>query len=258
MTKPAVTAVWSLVISIFCVGGMIGGSVVGVISSKLGRKGGLLLNNTLMIIGGGLMLGSKYAGSYEMLIAGRFFIGVNAGINAGISPMYLTEISPVALRGAVGTVYQLIITISILLSQVIGMEGILGNDAGWSILFGLTVVPGLFQVVTLPFCPESPKFLLLDKDDEERTTSALNWLRGSVDVHSEMDEMRAEQEKMKLIPHISFKEMFTNGALRSPLFIALMVMLAQQLSGINAAIFFSTGIFKDAGLSTQDAQSATL
>ena len=54
-----------------------------------------------MILGGLLMLGSKYAGSFEMLIAGRFFIGVNAGINAGISPMYLTEISPVALRGAV-------------------------------------------------------------------------------------------------------------------------------------------------------------
>ena len=54
-----------------------------------------------MLLAGGLMLGSKYADSYEMLIAGRFFIGVNAGINAGISPMYLTEISPVALRGAV-------------------------------------------------------------------------------------------------------------------------------------------------------------
>jgi len=258
MTKVGVTGVWSLVISIFCVGGMIGGSLVGIISSKIGRKGGLLLNNILMIIGGGLMLCSKYASSYEMLIAGRFFIGVNAGINAGISPMYLTEISPVALRGAVGTVYQLIITISILLSQVIGMEGILGNDAGWSILFGLTVVPGIFQVVTLPFCPESPKFLLLDKDDEERAVSALTWLRGRIDVHAEMDEMRAEQEKMKLTPHVSFKEMFTNGALRSPLIIALMMMLAQQLSGINAAIFFSTSIFRSAGLSIQDSQSATL
>lgn len=258
MTKAEVTAVWSLVVSIFCVGGMIGGSSVGLISSRLGRKGGLLLNNVLMIVGGGLMLCSKYADSYEMLIAGRFFIGVNAGINAGIAPMYLTEISPTALRGAIGTVYQLIITISILLSQVIGMEGILGNDMGWSILFALTVVPGIFQLATLPFCPESPKFLLLDKDDEERAVSALTWLRGRVDVHAEMDEMRAEQEKMKLTPHISFKEMFTNGALRSPLFIALMMMLAQQLSGINAAIFFSTEIFKDAGLTTQDAQSATL
>ena len=67
------------------------------------RKMGLLVNNVLMLLGGLLMLGSKYAESFEMLIAGRFFIGVNAGINAGISPMYLTEISPVALRGAVST-----------------------------------------------------------------------------------------------------------------------------------------------------------
>ena len=92
------------------------------------------------------MLGSKYADSYEMLIAGRFFIGVNAGISAGISPMYLTEISPTNLRGAVGTFYQLIMTMSILLSQIIGMEGVLGNEYGWSILFALTIVPGLFQV----------------------------------------------------------------------------------------------------------------
>merc|ERR1719384_1320297 len=258
MNKTQVTAVWALVVSIFCVGGMIGGSSVGILSSKLGRKMGLLVNNVLMLLGGLLMLGSKYAESFEMLIAGRFFIGVNAGINAGISPMYLTEISPVALRGAVGTVYQLIITISILLSQVIGMEGILGNDDGWSILFALTVIPGIFQIVTLPFCPESPKFLLLDKDDEERAVSALTWLRGRVDVHTEMEDMRAEQEKMKLTPHISFMEMFTNSSLRSPLFIALMMMLAQQLSGINAAIFFSTAIFRSANLSTEDAQSATL
>ena len=67
---------------------------------------GLLVNNVLMLLGGLLMLGSKYAESFEMLIAGRFFIGVNAGINAGISPMYLTEISPVALRGAVSIEYD--------------------------------------------------------------------------------------------------------------------------------------------------------
>ena len=63
-------------------------------------------------------------------------------------------------------------------------------------------------------------------------------------MHAEMDEMRAEQEKMKLTPHISFKEMFTNGALRSPLFIALMMMLAQQLSGINAVSFLLSSLVK--------------
>ena len=258
MTQAEVTGIFSIVVSIFCVGGIVGGCSVGLLSSKLGRRGGLLFNNIFMLLGGLLMLGSKYADSYEMLIAGRFFIGVNAGISAGISPMYLTEISPTNLRGAVGTFYQLIMTMSILLSQIIGMEGVLGNEYGWSILFALTIVPGLFQLVTLPFCPESPKFLLLDRGDEGRALNALSWLRGRDDLQAEMIEMKMEQQRMKMTPHINFKEMFTNPELRAPLFIALMMMLAQQLSGINAAIFFSTKIFEEAGLSSQSAQSATL
>ena len=258
MSQAEVTGIFSIVVSIFCVGGIIGGCSVGLISSKLGRRGGLLFNNIFMLLGGLLMLGSKYADSYEMLIAGRFFIGVNAGISAGISPMYLTEISPTHLRGAVGTFYQLIMTISILLSQIIGMKGVLGNDFGWSILFALTIIPGLFQLVTLPFCPESPKFLLLDRGDEGRALNALSWLRDRDDLHAEIMEMKMEKQRMKITPVINFKEMFTNPELRSPLFIALMMMLAQQLTGINAAIFFSTKIFEEAGLSSQSAQSATL
>ena len=66
----------------------------------------------------------------------------------------------------VGTVYQLIITISILLAQVFGMANVLGNESGWPWLLVLTAVPAVIQLVTLPFCPESPKYLLLDKDDE--------------------------------------------------------------------------------------------
>ena len=73
-----------------------------------------------------------------------------------------------------------------------------------------------------------------------------------------MDEMRAESEAMKLVPKTTLREMFTNPSLRSPLIIAVMMMLAQQLSGINAVIYFSTDIFKSAGLSTETSQYATL
>ena len=63
---------------------------------------------------------------------------------------------------------------------------------------------------------------------------------------------------MKLVPKVTLKEMLTNNSLRAPLIIAMMMMLAQQLSGINCAMFYSTDIFKNAGLDDQASQSATL
>jgi len=253
-----VTLIWSWIVAIFCIGGMMGASIVGIVSSRVGRKGGLLLNNILVVVGAVLMGVAKSAGSYQMLIAGRLVIGINAGLNAGLAPMYLAEISPTPLRGAIGTGYQLIITISILLAQVLGMVNILGNDSGWPWLLAITAVPAIFQIATLPFCPESPKYLLLDKDDEHGAEEALQWLRGTIEVHDEMDEMKQEQEAMKLVPKVTLKEMLTNGSLRKPLIIAMMMMLAQQLSGINCAIFYSTAIFKTAGLDDEASQSATL
>ena len=102
-----------------------------------------------MLIAGVFLFAAKYAGSWEMLIIGRLIIGINSGLNAGIAPMYLTEISPTALRGAVGTIYQLIITMSILLSQILGMTNVLGNDMGWPFLLGITIIPGVLQVCNL-------------------------------------------------------------------------------------------------------------
>ncbi|XP_023705143.1 solute carrier family 2, facilitated glucose transporter member 1 isoform X4 [Cryptotermes secundus] len=253
-----VTIIWSIAVAIFCVGGMIGGAITGIVAERFGRKGGLLLNNVLVALAAIFEGASKAAGSFEMIIIGRFFIGINSGLNAGLAPMYLAEISPVHLRGAVGTVYQLVITISILVSQILGLESILGTEDSWPILLAITVVPGIFQLATLPICPESPKYLLLSKGQEMEAQRALTWLRGSIEVHDEMDDMRNEYEAMKLVPKVTLKEMFVNATLRIPLIIAMMVMVAQQLSGINAVMFFSTKIFRMAQLDDKSAQYATL
>merc|ERR1712088_395578 len=242
--------IWAWTVAIFCIGGMMGGSLVGFVSGRLGRKGGLLLNNILVAVAALLMGFAKTAGSFHMLIAGRLVIGINSGLNAGLAPMYLSEISPTALRGALGTVYQLIITLSILISQILGMNNMLGTEDGWPWLLAITAIPAILQLATLPFCPESPKYLLLDQEDEMAAQTALGWLRGTIEVHDEMDEMRQEQASMKLVPKETLKELITNGSLRQPLIIAMMMMLAQQLSGINCAIFYSTGIFEKAGRKT--------
>lgn len=256
--QSTITLIWSIAVSIFCIGGMIGGAVTGTVADRFGRKGGLLLNNVFVIIATLLEGLAKSCKSYEMIIAGRFFIGINSGLNAGLAPMYLAEISPVNLRGAVGTVYQLVITISILIAQVLGLRSLLGNENHWPILLAMTAVPAIFQICTLPICPESPKFLLLSRGKEIEAQRALTWLRGSGSVQEEMDEMRAEYEAVKLVPKVTTRELINNSALRIPLIIALTIMIAQQLSGINAVMFYSTEIFKMSGLTSSGATYATL
>lgn len=206
----------------------------GAVADRFGRKGGLLLNNILVVLATILEGASKSAGSYEMIIVGRLLIGINSGLNAGLAPMYLAEISPINLRGAVGTVYQLVITISILVAQVLGLRSLLGSENQWPVLLAMTIVPAIFQLATLPFCPESPKFLLLSRGKEIEAQRALTWLRGNFSVQEEMDEMRNEYDSVKIVPKFTMSELITNSALRIPLVISLTIMVAQQLSGINA------------------------
>ena len=89
------------------------------------------------------------------------------GVNSGIPPMYFTEIAPASLRGALGSVHQLFITVAIWVSQILGMPYLLGNTKLWPILISLSVVPAVYQLIALPFCPESPKFLFGNKRDEK-------------------------------------------------------------------------------------------
>ncbi|XP_061381926.1 solute carrier family 2, facilitated glucose transporter member 1-like [Danaus plexippus] len=257
VTDPKVNTVWSVVVSIYCVGGMIGGTITGFVADRFGRKGGLLLNNILVFVAVGLEAFSKMASSVEMLILGRLVIGVNNGLNAGLAPMYLSEISPVSLRGSIGTVYQLVITMSILLSQVLGLNSVLGTDS-WPWLLAVPLIPAVLQCCMLRMCPESPKYLLLNKGAELRAQRALNYLRGDVAVHGEMEEMRQEAEKNKVSKKVTLRELFRDRSLRRPLLVAVVAMVAQQFSGINVVIFFSTEIFTAANLSPTQSQYATL
>ena len=155
--------IWSITVSIFAIGGMIGGLSGGTIADWCGRKCGLLLNNAIAILGATLMSSSRLFKSVECLIIGRFFIGLNCGLNTHLVPMYLSEIAPMNLRGALGTVSQLGVTTGLLLAQVLGLPGILGTADGWPFLLGVAFVPAVLQLMLLPFCPESPRYLLITK-----------------------------------------------------------------------------------------------
>ncbi|KAK6177616.1 hypothetical protein SNE40_015678 [Patella caerulea] len=252
------TLLWALTVAMYAVGGMIGGVSAGYWSNKFGRRGALLRNNVIAVLAAGLLGFSKMADSYEMLIAGRFVCGINAGINTGIVPLYLSEIAPIELRGFAGTFNQLAITIGIVISQVLGLDYILGTDDLWPLLLALTLVPVIYQLCVLTFCCESPRYLMLTKHDEQAARKALIWFRGSNEIHNEIEEMRSEAEEETLSKKFSVGDLIRTPELRTPFIISIVLQLSQQFSGVNAVVYYSTNLFTSAGLSSNNAEYATV
>lgn len=244
----ATTMVWSFAVAIFSVGGMIGSFSVGALVDRFGRRKSMLFANILALLGGGLMGLSSLSRSYEMIIIGRLIIGVFCGLCTGLTPMYIGEISPTAVRGAFGTLHQLGVVIGILIAQIFGLESLLGSDLLWPLLLALTIIPAVLQSIMLPFCPESPRYLLIVLNKEEEARKALERLRGHEDVSDDVQEMKDEGLKMSMEKKVTIIELFRSPVYRQPIVIAIILQLSQQLSGINAVFYYSTSIFADAGV----------
>ncbi|XP_043935605.1 solute carrier family 2, facilitated glucose transporter member 3-like isoform X2 [Protopterus annectens] len=248
MTDSVSTLLWSLSVAIFSVGGMIGSFSVGLFVDRFGRRNSMLMVNILGILGGALMGFSKLCSSFEMLIIGRLVIGLFCGLCTGFVPIYIGEVSPTKLRGAFGTLHQLGVVIGILIAQIFGLEAIMGSDTLWPLLLGFTIFPAILQSIALLFCPESPRFLLINKAQEDEATHVLRKLRGIDDVSQDIQEMKEESAKMALEKKATMIELFRSANYRQPIIIAIVLQLSQQLSGINAVFYYSTDIFKEAGV----------
>ncbi|XP_036961631.1 solute carrier family 2, facilitated glucose transporter member 1-like isoform X2 [Acanthopagrus latus] len=247
--QSTLTALWSLSVAIFSVGGMFGSFSVGLFVNKFGRRNSMLMANVLTFIAVVFMGFSKLAASFEMFIIGRFIIGIYSGLSTGFVPLYVEEISPTSLRGALGTLHQLGVVIGILIAQIFGIESIMGNASMWPLLLGFTLLPAVLQCALLPLCPESPRYLLINCNEESKARSILLKLRGTDNVSEDIQEMKEESQQMMREKKVTIPELFRSPMYRQPIFVAIMLHLSQQLSGINAVFYYSTGIFEQAGVS---------
>ncbi|KAB0359335.1 hypothetical protein FD754_003491 [Muntiacus muntjak] len=244
-----ITMFWSLSVSSFAVGGMIASFFGGLLGDKLGRIKALLVANILSLVGALLMGFSKLGPSHILIISGRGISGLYCGLISGLVPMYIGEIAPITLRGAIGALHQLAVVTGILISQIVGLDFILGNHELWHILLGLSAVPAILQCLLLFFCPESPRYLYIKLDEEAKAKKSLKRLRGSDDVTKDITEMRKEREEGSNEKKVSIIQLFTSSSYRQPILVALMLHVAQQFSGINAIFYYSTSIFQTAGIS---------
>ncbi|MEJ1277398.1 hypothetical protein NN561_008312 [Cricetulus griseus] len=232
-----ITVLWSLSVSSFAVGGMVASFFGGWLGDKLGRIKAMLAANSLSLTGALLMGCSKLGPSHILIISGRSISGFYCGLISGLVPMYIGEIAPTTLRGALGTLHQLAIVTGILISQIASLSFILGNQDRWHILLGLSAVPALLQSLLLLFCPESPRYLYIKLEEEVKAKKCLKRLRGAEDVTKDINEMKKEKEEASTEQKVSVIQLFTDSSYRQPIIVALMLHMAQQFSGINGDKF---------------------
>lgn len=139
-----------------------------------------------------------------------------------------------------------------------GLDVVLGSENNWPILLALgAVVPAVIQVVMLPMMPESPRFTIINKQDEQTGKAALERLRDG-DVTEEFDEIKSDAADAVNAEHVSVISLLTSKHLYLPLFICVTMHLSQQFSGIVAIFYYSTKFFINAGVSEESAKYATL
>ncbi|XP_019394647.1 PREDICTED: solute carrier family 2, facilitated glucose transporter member 11-like isoform X1 [Crocodylus porosus] len=239
---------WSFIVSVYPLGGLTGALVAGPMAIKLGRKTSLLVNNVFVIIAAILSGFSQMAKSFEMIMLSRFFTGINAGVSMNIQPMYLGESAPKKIRGAVALTSASFTALGLVLGQVFGISELLGGEESWPLLLASNVVPALIQMVTLPWLPESPRYLLIDRGDKESCISALRKLRGSDDLSSEIEEILAEQAAIKGQRAKKPWELFQNPAVRWQLISIIVLSSAMQLCGNDSMYFYAGYVFREAGI----------
>ncbi|XP_076140199.1 solute carrier family 2, facilitated glucose transporter member 9-like [Alosa pseudoharengus] len=241
--------IWSFIVSIYCIGGLVGSLFAGRLANKYGRKRSLQLNNLLAISGAVLMGLSKTAQSFELIMAGRFIYGINAGMGLLIHSMYLVECSPKRVRTMIGVTISLYISIGKFTGQLLGLRELLGTKNGWPWLLGFGGVTGLLQLLTLPLLPESPRYLLLMREDRQACEKAMErlWGRGQ-DHSSEMEDMLAEGAAQKGVRVRGVKELLTEPSVHWQLLTVLVTAATIQLCGINAVFFYGRDLFKHAGI----------
>ncbi|XP_038601031.1 solute carrier family 2, facilitated glucose transporter member 9 isoform X2 [Tachyglossus aculeatus] len=252
------TLLWSVTVSIFAIGGVVGTFIVTLIGKLLGRKQLLLANNAFAVLAALLMACSPLAGSFEMLILGRFIMGVDGGVALSALPMYLSEISPKEIRGSLGQVTAIFICIGVFVGQILGLPEIFGRESLWPYLFGVIMVPALVQLVSLPFLPESPRYLLFEKHDDAAAVKAFQTFLGKDDVSQEIEEVLAESRAQRNLRLESVPQLLRNRSIRWQIITVIITMACYQLCGLNAIWFYTNSIFSEAGIPKEKIPYITL
>jgi len=229
-------------------GAVLGAFLAALCSDRFGRRSVLVLCAALFGCGA---LASALAPSMVVLTASRLLLGLAIGASALAAPQYLAELAPARVRGAVVSAFQLMITIGILAAYLSDM--LLEPLGDWRIMLGVGAIPALIAFLGIVRAPESPRWLLL-KGREKEAAGVLRQIDpdlAEADLDTTVGEIRESARQPGGAPGWAA---LLGPAVRPMVFFSVAVFVLQQLSGINAVIYYAPSIMAAAGFDGTRAQ----
>lgn len=234
-----------LTVSIALIGTVFGALFGGVPADKYGRRVSLFIVAILYLISA---VGSAYAVDWHSFLLFRFLGGVGVGISSVVAPMYISEIAPPNKRGRLVALFQFNVVFGILVAYLSNylLSG-LGENA-WRWMLGVEAIPAVLFLITILSIPESPRWLILKKGKTELARKILN----IIDETQTEGVIKALENKEAVTSGINFKSLFSSKY-RTPVMLAVLIAVFNQVSGINAILYYAPRIFEMAGLGKESA-----
>jgi SP family arabinose:H+ symporter-like MFS transporter len=231
-------------VAIALYGTVIGALFGGIPSDKLGRKKTLFWIGIAYLISA---IGSALAADKIVFMVFRFIGGLAVGASSVAAPMYISEIAPASSRGKLVALFQLNVVVGILIAYVSNylIQG-LGENA-WRWMLGVEALPALIFSISVLFISESPRWLIVKKNDIIKAESVFAGFNLS---SKEIEDSVSAIRNSVMVEKSGKQESLLSKKFRFPLLLALLFAFFNQFAGINAIIYYAPRIFRMTGLET--------
>ena len=236
-----------LVVASLLLGAAVGAGTAGPLSDKLGRRNIIIIAAILFSIGA---IGAALAPNIGVLVFFRVVLGLGVGSAALIVPLYLSEIAPTQIRGAISSLNQLNIVFGILFAYIV--NALLASSGAWRWMLGLAVIPSLVLLIGMFFLPETPRWLV-SQDRDEDARDVLRRSRDEETVEKEIQDIREVEEQEEG----GLREL-TASWVRPALIVAIGLAVFQQIIGINTIIYYAPTTLTNVGYGAAAAIYANL
>ena len=236
-----------LVVASLLLGAAVGAASAGPLSDRLGRRNIVIIAAILFTIGA---VGAALAPNVGVLVLFRVVLGLAVGSAALIVPLYLSEIAPTQIRGAITSLNQLNIVFGILFAYII--NALLASGGAWRWMLGLAVIPSLVLLIGMFFLPETPRWLV-SQDRDEDARGVLGRSRDEETVEREIRDIREVEEQEEG----GLRELMASWV-RPALVVAIGLAVFQQIIGINTIIYYAPTTLTNVGYGNEAAIYANL